>query len=295
MLLHVWVPRTGLSLSTLHLKRPQDKHAQAIPLLKMALSIRMKKLGGNHPDTVSVRNSLEVVRKRFVYIWGHLGGMPRTNRIARRPGTQHSLFRVAGVKPRRDPSSCLGDTGHSKRDEEDGGNPSWGNKNSPLCRRKQIPCIRFMWYMCINLPLQTTVVANLLGSPGKKDKEDKEERSLSLSNTNLEFKPPLDPIPSSPLLDDLLQRSCRRCTRVEIVSACFLLARTVVRGARLYGSRAGTEAPPVASVLIPHEAGAGIEQIPAMLGAVSCVLSIRRRIVARVTFVGAYSCGVVGA
>ena len=44
-------------------KRYQEKFTEAVPLLERALSIRTKKLGDNHPDTVSTHNGLEVVRK----------------------------------------------------------------------------------------------------------------------------------------------------------------------------------------------------------------------------------------
>ncbi|CAN0533840.1 unnamed protein product, partial [Ectocarpus sp. 12 AP-2014] len=37
---------------------------ETIPLLERALAIRTKKLGENHPDTVSTRDNLEVVRKK---------------------------------------------------------------------------------------------------------------------------------------------------------------------------------------------------------------------------------------
>ncbi|CAN0519334.1 unnamed protein product [Ectocarpus sp. 12 AP-2014] len=42
----------------------QEKYTEAISLLKRALSIRTKKLGENHPDTVSSQNTLEIVRKK---------------------------------------------------------------------------------------------------------------------------------------------------------------------------------------------------------------------------------------
>ncbi|CAN0492088.1 unnamed protein product, partial [Laminaria digitata] len=42
----------------------QEKYTEAISLLERALSIRTKKLGGNHPYTVSTQNSLELVRKK---------------------------------------------------------------------------------------------------------------------------------------------------------------------------------------------------------------------------------------
>ena len=41
-----------------------EKYTEAIPLLERALSIRTKKLGENHPDTVSSQNNLEIVRKK---------------------------------------------------------------------------------------------------------------------------------------------------------------------------------------------------------------------------------------
>ncbi|CAN0431476.1 unnamed protein product, partial [Scytosiphon promiscuus] len=41
----------------------QEKYTEAIPLLERALKIRMNNLGESHPDTVSTRNSLEIVRK----------------------------------------------------------------------------------------------------------------------------------------------------------------------------------------------------------------------------------------
>lgn len=37
---------------------------EAIPLLERALSIRVEKLGGSHPDTVSCQNSLEIARQK---------------------------------------------------------------------------------------------------------------------------------------------------------------------------------------------------------------------------------------
>ncbi|CAN0549261.1 unnamed protein product [Ectocarpus sp. 12 AP-2014] len=42
----------------------QGKHKEAIALLERVLSIRMQKLGENHPDTVSSKKSLEMVRKK---------------------------------------------------------------------------------------------------------------------------------------------------------------------------------------------------------------------------------------
>lgn len=56
--------RSGLSLSTLNLKRSQEEYRKAIPLFERALSIRTKKLGANHPHTVGTQNSLEIVRKK---------------------------------------------------------------------------------------------------------------------------------------------------------------------------------------------------------------------------------------
>ncbi|CAB1096067.1 unnamed protein product [Ectocarpus sp. CCAP 1310/34] len=41
-----------------------EQYTDAVPLLERALSIRMKKLGENHPDTVSTQNSLDVVRRK---------------------------------------------------------------------------------------------------------------------------------------------------------------------------------------------------------------------------------------
>ncbi|CAM9768461.1 unnamed protein product [Scytosiphon promiscuus] len=46
------------------LMETQEKYTEAIPLLERALKIRMNNLGEIHPDTVSTRNSLEIVRKR---------------------------------------------------------------------------------------------------------------------------------------------------------------------------------------------------------------------------------------
>ena len=59
------------------------------------------KLGGNHPDTVSTQNSLEIVRKKVRAQLGRLVGKPHAQRIARRRGTtENTLFRVAGMKTR---------------------------------------------------------------------------------------------------------------------------------------------------------------------------------------------------
>ncbi|CAM9102077.1 unnamed protein product [Sphacelaria rigidula] len=45
--------------------------------LERALSIRMKKLGGSHPDTVSAQNNLEFIRKKVRVQLGRLAGKPR--------------------------------------------------------------------------------------------------------------------------------------------------------------------------------------------------------------------------
>ncbi|CAN0216421.1 unnamed protein product [Ectocarpus sp. 13 AM-2016] len=42
----------------------QENHKEAFPLLERALTIRTKKLGENHPDTVGTRNRLEFVREK---------------------------------------------------------------------------------------------------------------------------------------------------------------------------------------------------------------------------------------
>lgn len=60
------------TIAHLHLKRPQEKYTGAISLLERALSIRVEKLGGNHPDTVSTQNTLETVKKKFVNSWAVL-------------------------------------------------------------------------------------------------------------------------------------------------------------------------------------------------------------------------------
>lgn len=51
-----------LYCSFLHLKRRQEKYTEAIPLLERALSIRTQRLGGNHPQTIRIRGSLELLR-----------------------------------------------------------------------------------------------------------------------------------------------------------------------------------------------------------------------------------------
>ncbi|CAM9461600.1 unnamed protein product, partial [Ectocarpus fasciculatus] len=56
--------RTGSMYSILHLNRPQEKYTEANPLLERALLIHTKNLGENHPDTVGVRNELELVREK---------------------------------------------------------------------------------------------------------------------------------------------------------------------------------------------------------------------------------------
>ncbi|CAN0518584.1 unnamed protein product [Ectocarpus sp. 12 AP-2014] len=43
----------------------QDKYTEAVPPLERALSIRTKKLGGNHQDTISTRAVLERVREKM--------------------------------------------------------------------------------------------------------------------------------------------------------------------------------------------------------------------------------------
>ncbi|CAN0202076.1 unnamed protein product, partial [Ectocarpus fasciculatus] len=43
----------------------QEKFTEAVPLLERALSIRTKKLGDKHPDTVSTQNWLEHVREKI--------------------------------------------------------------------------------------------------------------------------------------------------------------------------------------------------------------------------------------
>ena len=71
-------------MSTLHLKRPQSNHSEAIPLLERALSIRMKKLGGSHPDTISSQNNLESVQKKVrAQHLARLVGKPRAHRALR--------------------------------------------------------------------------------------------------------------------------------------------------------------------------------------------------------------------
>ena len=94
--------RTGLSFSILHLKPPQEKYTEAIPLLERALSIRTKKLGENHPDTVSSQNSLEIARKKVRAQLGRLVvKRRRAQPIARGHGTtENTPFRMAGVKTR---------------------------------------------------------------------------------------------------------------------------------------------------------------------------------------------------
>jgi len=71
---------------------PQSKHPEAIALLERALSIRMKKLGESHPDTVGAQSNLEFVRGKFEGRWwtvlGWLSvGKPRAYPTARIPGT----------------------------------------------------------------------------------------------------------------------------------------------------------------------------------------------------------------
>lgn len=53
-----------LCCSILHLKRPQAKYTEAIPLVERALSIKTEKLGENHPDTVATRNALECAQEK---------------------------------------------------------------------------------------------------------------------------------------------------------------------------------------------------------------------------------------
>lgn len=69
--------------------------------MERALAIRTKKLGENHPDTLSTRNNLDAVRKKIRAQLGRRIRKPQVPRIARRPDTfQNSLVPVAGVKPR---------------------------------------------------------------------------------------------------------------------------------------------------------------------------------------------------
>lgn len=90
-----------LNVTPLHLKRPQEKYTEAIPLLEEALSIRTKKLGENHPDTVKSQNNLEIVRKKVRAQLGRLVGKRHAQPISRRPDiSENTSFRIAGVKTR---------------------------------------------------------------------------------------------------------------------------------------------------------------------------------------------------
>lgn len=69
--------------------------------MERALSIRTKKLGENHPGTVSSQNSLEIVRKKVRAQLGRLVVKRRAQPIARGHGTaENTPFRMAGVKTR---------------------------------------------------------------------------------------------------------------------------------------------------------------------------------------------------
>lgn len=56
--------RGGLSVPTLNFKRLQELYEEAIPLFERALSIRTKKLGPNHPDTIGTQTALDTVRRK---------------------------------------------------------------------------------------------------------------------------------------------------------------------------------------------------------------------------------------
>ena len=56
--------RTGFNFATPHLKPPQGKHKEAVPLSERAYSIHKEKLGENHHTTVGAHIILEHVRKR---------------------------------------------------------------------------------------------------------------------------------------------------------------------------------------------------------------------------------------
>lgn len=115
----------------MHLKRPQGNHTEAIPLLERALSIRVEKLGGTHPDTVSARNNLEFVKKKdscTVVGPSCRQASSRAQRILRESLAllKNTLFRVAGVKMRSNQLPVI--PGHSKCGEQDrGGGTLIGN------------------------------------------------------------------------------------------------------------------------------------------------------------------------
>ena len=84
------------------------------------------KLGGNHPDTVSTQNILEIVRKKVRAQLGRLVGKPHAQCIARRRGTtENTLFRVAGVKTRSKQLPAIAVTANAMH--KTGGKVPWAN------------------------------------------------------------------------------------------------------------------------------------------------------------------------
>lgn len=63
-----------LHFTSPYLECSQEKYTETISLLERAVSIRMEKLGENHPDTVSSQNNLEIVRKKVREQFGRLVG-----------------------------------------------------------------------------------------------------------------------------------------------------------------------------------------------------------------------------
>lgn len=62
----------AVAFCTLHLECAQEKHSEAVPLLERALSIRVKRLGENHADTVSTLDSLNLARGKVGELLGCL-------------------------------------------------------------------------------------------------------------------------------------------------------------------------------------------------------------------------------
>lgn len=97
----------------MHLKRSQGNHTEAIQLLERVLSIRVEKLGGGHPDTVSTRTDLEFVQQKVRPQLGRLVGKPRAPRVARKPGPAETYV-VPCCRCQDEIEAAACDTGHRK-------------------------------------------------------------------------------------------------------------------------------------------------------------------------------------
>lgn len=101
--------------STLHLKPPQENYMEAFSLLERALAIRTKKLGENHPDTISTQNDLEAVRQKVrAQLGRRVGKASCTTHCAKSRHCSKLFCPVAGVKTRLKhlPATAVG---HRKR------------------------------------------------------------------------------------------------------------------------------------------------------------------------------------